>query len=132
VVSISAQVHRTLQDCGINVDPFFDINFCSELDFELDFSLYEVFNYLVESQSGYDRRKLKGYKAFDEYRLYADGHIANLEVNRMTPEKIVFWALVKPTQKDLTYLRKDGYKLWIVIESSTGSVSAAYCQCIGG
>jgi len=125
-------VHNKLADLGIDNDPIQDSGFCNEIDFDLDFSLFDVFNYLVDSCSDYDRRKLKGYKAFDEYRLYADGYVTQLELKRVDTQQVVFRAAVKPTQKDRTHLKTTEYKLWLVIDATKGCVSAAFCQCIGG
>jgi len=91
-----------------------------------------VFNYLVYCHSDYDRHKLKSYKAFEEYRLYADGYVSQLELKRVDLQQVVFRANVKPTQKERTHLKTDAYHLWIVVDATKGIVSAAYCQCIGG
>jgi hypothetical protein len=130
--TVSDRVHHKLSELGIDIDPLVDKDFSSELDFELDFSLYDVFNYLVYSQCDYDRQKLKSYKAFDEYRLYADGYVTRLELKRVDLQQVVFRAAIKPTQKDKTQLKTDAYRLWVVVDSTKGLVSAAYCQCTGG
>ena len=51
-----------------------------------DFGLYDIFNYLVCNRADYDRKKLKAYKSFEDYRLFADGHIENLQYSPVSPK----------------------------------------------
>ena len=44
----------------------------------------------------------------------------------------LFRSKVKPTQKDKTYLNKDFYDLWIVLDKEDCYVITADCECKGG
>jgi hypothetical protein len=97
-------------------------------------TLYDVFNYLITSRSDYDRKKLKAYKSCEDYRLYFDGHIEDLEYNGLSKEDLLcfFRAKVKPTQRDKTYLNESCYRLWLCVGKQHGNVKSAYCTCIWG
>ncbi|XP_069110803.1 uncharacterized protein [Argopecten irradians] len=115
-------------------DPFVLDNYTSDLSYIPNISLYDVFNYLINKISTYDKRKLKAYKSCDEYRLYFDGHVQDLQFSEVRPSSDVcaFRATVKPTQKDVTYLSKSAYDVWIVCGKDIGDIKMAYCTCIGG
>lgn len=63
------------------------------------FGLIDVFNYMIFNKSDYDGKKLKGYKSFEDYRLFYDGHVESLEYNHIADNSAVcvFRAKVKPT-----------------------------------
>ena len=71
--------HRTLADklkqLGITDSPWLLSGFSSDLSNIPDFGLYDIFNYLLCSRADYDRRKLKAFKSFEDYRLFYDGHV---------------------------------------------------------
>ena len=61
-----------LQAAGCDFsDPFQLSGFSSDFSDIPDFGLYDVFNYLICYRADYDRRKLRAYKSFDDYRLLA-------------------------------------------------------------
>ena len=99
-----------------------------------DFGLYDIFNYLIVNRTDYDRKKLKAYKSFEDYRLFADGNVEQMKFNEVSEASsvCVFLAQVKPTQKDKTYLNKQTYLAWIVMKKCNGQVEVAYCECPGG
>ena len=98
-----------------------------------EFGLIDIFNYLIFNRSDYDGKKLKGYKSYDDYRLFYDGSVQSLEFNSLENHKnCLFRSKVKPTQKDKTYLNKDFYDLWIVLDKEDGYVITAHCECKGG
>lgn len=98
------------------------------------FGLIDVFNYIIFNKSDYDGKKLKGYKSFEDYRLFYDGHVESLEYNHIADNSAVcvFRAKVKPTQRDKTYLNKTFYDLWFVLDKEDGFVVTGHCECIGG
>jgi hypothetical protein len=120
-------------DCG---NPFSleDSLFSTDLSESPDFGLYDIFNYLLYSRTDYDRKKLKAYKSFEDYRLFYDGNVENLEFCKSiaNSDMCLFRAAVKPTQRDQTYLKKHTYRLWFLLSKSSGSIALAYCECPGG
>ncbi|XP_067686978.1 uncharacterized protein [Haliotis asinina] len=80
----------------------------------------------------YDRGKLRAYKSFQDYRLYADGHVNSVEYVDTTDTVVIFKASVKPTQRDKTYLKSEFYNLWIAVDKMNVDIKTAYCQCPGG
>ena len=116
-----------------DIDPLTMDGFSSELSRIPNLTLYDVFNYLITSRADYDRRKLKAYKSCDDYRLFYDGHVENLQYNSLGDNQYgLFRAKVKPTQREKTYLNKTHYDLWLSIGKKNGDVRSAYCTCIGG
>ena len=75
-------------------------------------SIYDVFNYLITSRSDYDKKKMKAFKSCEDYRLFFDGHVKNLEYNCLSEDDPLcfFRAKVKPTQRDKTYLNENFYE----------------------
>lgn len=98
------------------------------------FGLIDIFNYMIFNKSDYDGKKLKGYKSFENYRLFYDGNVESLEYNHIADNSdvCVFRAKVKPTQRDKTYLNKTFYDLWIVLDKEDGFVVTGHCECIEG
>lgn len=114
-------------------NPFTAPGYSSDFTNIPDFSLYDLFNYLINSKADYDKKKLKAYKSCDDYRLFIDGHIEELLFNELQSHPIcLFKAKCKPTQREVTYLGKKYYDLWILIEKEHGEVKVAYCTCTGG
>ena len=46
-----------------------------------EFGLIDIFNYMIFSKADFDCRKLKGYKSFEDYRLFYDGSVESLDFN---------------------------------------------------
>ena len=114
-------------------DPFTLQTFSKDLSSIPSFSLFDLFNYLINKTTNCDRRKLKAYKSCEDYRLYFDGHVESLEYTEVPMhDVIIFRAKVKPTQKDKTYLNKTTYDLWVVMGKKNADIKMAYCTCIGG
>ncbi|XP_060084278.1 uncharacterized protein LOC132563554 [Ylistrum balloti] len=114
-------------------NPFTAPGYTSDFSNIPDFSLYDLFNYLINSKADYDKKKLKAYKSCDDYRLFIDGHIEELLFNELKSYPVcLFKAKCKPTQREVTYLNKKHYDLWILIEKEHSEVKAAYCTCTGG
>ncbi|XP_056005447.1 uncharacterized protein LOC125652255 [Ostrea edulis] len=132
-ISSTNDVIRKLDALGCK-DPLTMDGFSNTLSDIPNITLYDVFNYLITSRSDYDRKKLKAYKSCEDYRLYFDGHVDDLEYHGLSKEEplCLFRAKVKPTQRDKTYLNESYYKLWICIGKQHGNVRSAYCTCIGG
>lgn len=80
------------------------------------------------------KKKLKGYKSFEDYKLFYDGHVESLLFNTVSEgsDVCLFKASVKPTQRDKTYLQKDTYDLWFALDKEDGYVISGHCECIGG
>nr|XP_034325261.1 uncharacterized protein LOC105329320 isoform X3 [Crassostrea gigas] len=115
-------------------DPFVDENFTNDFsEVPTNFTLFDIFNYLLHKTSDYDKKKLRAYKSCEDYRLFIDGHVESLTFNKCGDAEVcLFRAKVKPTQKDKTYCCTKFYQLWFAIKKSTGEVTSAYCTCIGG
>lgn len=95
--------------------------------------LYNIFNYLLYSRADYDQRKLQAYKSAEDYRLCVDGHVLQvLTYDNGDSDIVSILSHVKPTQKDLTYLKKNFYTLWILVKKQDGIIKLAYCECKGG
>ena len=133
-ISSSDDLARKLKILGLKgEDPLNMDGFSSRLSDIPNVTLYDFFNYLITSRADYDRRKLKAYKSCDDYRLFYDGHVENLEFNGLGDSPLcLFRAKVKPTQGDKTYQNKSHYSLWLCIGKKNGDVRSAYCTCIGG
>jgi hypothetical protein len=115
-------------------DPFVDKNFTDDFsEIPANFTLFDIFNYLLHKSSDYDKRKLRAYKSCEDYRLFVDGHVESLTFNGCGNAEIcLFRAKVKPTQRETTYMSTKFYQLWFAIRKATGEVTSAYCTCIGG
>lgn len=132
----------SVQDCVIkklilaglqNHKPLEHPGYTSDFTNIPQFGLIDIFNYLIFNRSDYDGKKLKGYKSYDDYRLFYDGNVEVLEFNDLGDHRnCLFRAKVKPTQKDKTFLNKDFYELWIVLDKEDGYVITAHCECKGG
>ncbi|XP_046567599.1 uncharacterized protein LOC124275939 [Haliotis rubra] len=123
---------QTLSHLNINCDPFLLQGYSNNLSQCLEIGIYDVFNYLVSFRPDYDRRKLRAYKSFQDYRLFADGHVNSVEYADATDTIGIFKASVKPTQRDKTYLKSEFYNPWIAVEKNNVDIKSAYCQCPGG
>ncbi|XP_067652387.1 uncharacterized protein [Haliotis asinina] len=123
---------QTLSHLNINSDPFLIPGYSNNLSQSPEIGIYDVFNYLVSFRPDYDRRKLRAYKSFQDYRLYADGHVNSVEYVDATDTVGIFKASVKPTQRDKTYLKSEFYNLWIAVDKMNVDIKTAYCQCPGG
>ena len=132
VGSAFQSVSDKLKSLGID-DPWSLQGFSQDLSDIPDFGLYDIFNYMLCSRADYDRRKLKAYKSFEDYRLHCDGHVELLEYSPNDDSSFcIFRSKVKPTQKAKTYLKTEVYKVWFLLDKLTGEVRLAYCQCQGG
>ena len=114
-------------------DPFSLSGYSDDLTSIPCVSIYDIFNFLIARRSDYDRRKIKAYKSYEDYRLFNDGHVETVTFNPLTLDNkyCVFKCSVKPTQKEMSYLNKSHYDLWIIMEK-TGEIVLAFCQCPGG
>lgn len=127
------QLKQKLSSLPIS-DPFVDKNFTNDFsEVPTNFTLFDIFKYLLHKTSDYDKKKLRAYKSCEDYRLFIDGHVESLTFNKCGDAEVcLFRAKVKPTQKDKTYCCTKFYQLWFAIKKSTGEVTSAYCTCIGG
>ncbi|KAK3083939.1 hypothetical protein FSP39_005662 [Pinctada imbricata] len=105
-------------------DPFVEEGFTDDFsDIPNNFTLLDIFNYLLYRTSDYDKKKLKAYKSCEDYRLFVDGHVESLLFNSCGDSELcVFRAKVKPTQRDKTYLNTKFYHL---MDGACRHVSAA-------
>lgn len=96
------------------------------------FGLIDVFKYMIFNKSDYDGKKLKGYKSFEDYRLFYDGYVESVEYNHIADNSVVcvFRANVKPSQRDKTYLNKTFYDVQFVLGKEDGFVVTGHCECI--
>lgn len=132
-VDAKVTIDDKLKAVGLQDSPWSMNDFSSDLSDIPDFGLYDIFNYLLCSRADYDRRKLKAYKSFEDYRLYYDGHVELLEYKNLTDKSLcIFRSRVRPTQKAKTFLKKDLYDVWFLIDAKHGEVKLAYCECPGG
>ena len=132
--SIQDCVSKKLARVGLpGCKPFELDGFTKDFSDIPDFGLIDIFNYLIFSHSEYDEKKLKGYKSYEDYILFYDGHVETLKYNSLGDhENCLFRAKVKPTQRDKTFLNKPFYDLWIVLNKEDGYVLTAHCECKGG
>ena len=133
--SVYNDIQSKLKKAGLsNENPLNIDGYTSDLSHIPDFGLIDVFNYLIFNKSDYDGRKLKGYKSFEDYRLFYDGHVESLLFNPLQDKDnaCLFKAQVKPTQRDKTYLNKDNYSLWFALDKEGGDVITGHCECFGG
>lgn len=92
--------------------------------------LYDIFNYFISKRTDFDRKSTKAYKSFEDYRLFYDGHVAELKCCK-TGIYCCYFARVRPTERQKTYLQTDSYKLWVIADED-GDIVLAFCQCPGG
>ena len=131
-ISPSNDVIRKLESLGCS-DLFTMNGFSRNLSDIPNITLYDVFNYLITSRSDYDKKKLKAFKSCEDYRLFFDGHVEDLEYNCLSVDDPLcfFRTKVKPTQRDKTYLSENFYKSWLCIGKKHADVRSAYCTCVG-
>ncbi len=123
---------QALSHLNINSDPFLFQGYSNNSSQCPEIGLYDVFNYLVSFRPDYDRRKLRAYKSFQDYRLFADGHVNSVEYVDATDNIGIFKASVRPMQRDKTHLNSEFYSLWIAVDKMNVDIKSAYCQCPGG
>ncbi|XP_046583940.1 uncharacterized protein LOC124291076 [Haliotis rubra] len=125
---------QCLTDLHCDFDDPFALTYTSDFSLIPDFGLYDIFNYLLFHRSDYDRRKLKAFKSFEDYRLFYDGHVLDLQYCDISAASnlCAFKSKVKPTQKDSSYLGKPTYDMWFLMEKSTAGIKLAFCECPGG
>lgn len=125
------KVERKLQKIGLYSNPL-DLKFSKVVASNTPaFGLYDIFNYLLYSRTDYDNRKLKAYKSFNDYQLFQDGHVRNLELHVTRNCFHVFKASVLPTCKTKTFLNLPTYTCWFILNHQ-GDVYTAFCECMGG
>jgi hypothetical protein len=67
------------------------------------FGLYDIFNYLINHLSDYDKQGLAVYKPFDEYRPFQDSYVESLSTETMVNERVhLYMAKVKQAMKEKT------------------------------
>ena len=67
------------------------------------FGLYDIFNYLINHLSDYDKQGLAVYKSFDEYRPFQDSYVESLSTETMVNETVhLYMAKVKQAMKEKT------------------------------
>ena len=123
--SVLSDIKGKLRKAGLpDKNPLEIEGYTTDFMYIPEFGLIDVFNYLI-FKSDYDGKKLKGYKSFEDYRLFYDGHVETLQYNGIsdTSEVCLFKAEVKPTQRDKSYLNKNFYDLWFVLDKREGSVT---------
>lgn len=104
--SIQGCVDKKLARVGLTgCNPLTIEGFIKDFSDVPDFGLIDIFNYMIFSKSDYDEKKLKGYKSFEDYRLFYDGCVEILEFNPLVDKPVcLFRAKVKPTQPRKTGL----------------------------
>ena len=124
-------IKRKLISIGIFCDPL-SLKFSSKFspDDSPPFGLIDIFNYLIFSRADYDRKKLKAYKSFNDYKLFEDGHVQSLSLHK-AKHHFVYRADVLPTCKKSTFLQTSTYSCWFVLNEE-GDVYTAFCECMGG
>lgn len=133
--SVLADIKRKVSKARLpDINPLDLKGYTSDFTYIPEFGLIDIFNYLIFNKSEYDGKKLKAYKSFEDYRLFYDGHVQSLQFNPVSDSSdvCVFKAEVKPTQRDKTYMNKDVYSLWFVMDKDDGCVITGHCECIGG
>ncbi|XP_070545636.1 uncharacterized protein [Ptychodera flava] len=128
-------VSKRLADLGCSFDNPLNLpGYSTDFSAIPDFGLCDVFNYLICHRSDYDRKKLRAYKSYEDFRLCYDGHVFDLQYTQISEASTfgAFKAQVKPTQKDKTYLSKSTYTLWFLMDKAHSEIMAAYCECPGG
>lgn len=114
-------------------DPLNIDGFTSDLSELPPVGLYDIFNYLLETRTDYDDKKLKAYKSADDFRLFKDGAVEDLAYSVNGDHELgIVKAKVKPTQKKKTYLNESTYSVWLAVKKDAGTVVAARCVCPGG
>lgn len=131
-----AGVKLKWEAAGCKKDPF-TLSYTDDVSDSPNFSLLDLFNYLICSRADYDRRALAAYKSFDDFRLYFDGHVKSLQFCSLSSEESLqplcaYKAEVQPAQRDKTFLKKPFYSLWILMDKDAAEVRAAHCECLGG
>ena len=124
------KITKKLGKIGIFKDPT-EMNFANVTMSNVPrFGMMDIFNYLLFHRADYDQRKLQAYKSFNDYQLFAEGHVRELAVTNKN-NHYIFRAYVVPTCKVTTYLKTSTYACWFIL-NSVGDVYTAYCQCMGG
>ncbi|XP_033727533.1 uncharacterized protein LOC117316860 [Pecten maximus] len=130
---ISPKESVSLEELGITEDPLRMTGFSSDLSKIPNFTLFDVFNHILCSRADYDKRQLKTYKSCDDYRLFYDGHVDNLEFNPLGNSRYsLFRAKVRSTQTRTQTVSVVVYDVWICLGKKHGDVAVAYCTCTGG
>ena len=82
------------------------------------FGLYDIFNYLIDHATEYDKQGLAAYKSYEDYRLFEDGYVESLEKATLLDCGLhLYVGKVLPTMRGKTDDGKDWYELWSILES---------------
>ena len=123
---------KKLTDLNLT-NPFNVDGFTNDLSELSPIGLYDIFNYLLETRTDYDGKKLKAFKSADDFRLFQDGAVEDLVYSKNGDHELgIVKAKVIPTQKKKTYLQETTYSVWLAIKKEAGTVVIARCVCAGG
>ena len=94
--SIQNKLSRVgLPDCN----PLTVEGYTSEFSEIPEFGLIDIFNYMIFSKADFDGRKLKGYKSYEDYRLFYDGSVESLEFNPLKDNQNCFVPKSNPLKR---------------------------------
>lgn len=130
-VDVTGQVRSSLQTLNFPVADPFTLKFSEDFSAAPTIGLLDIFNYLIESRTDFDKKSTKAYKSYEDYRLFHDGHVLELKFWTDNEKFCCYESRVKPTQRQKTYILTDSYKLWIIADLD-GDIHLAYCQCPAG
>ena len=127
---IFGKVRKNLEQLNFSVTDPFSLSFSDDLKQSSKVGLYDIFNYFISKRTDFDRKSTKAYKGFEDYPLFYDGHVVELKCCK-TGIYCCYFARVRPTQRQKTYLQTDSYKQWVIADED-GDIVLAFCQCPGG
>ncbi|KAK7110990.1 hypothetical protein V1264_014778 [Littorina saxatilis] len=78
-VDVASQVKSSLQGLNFPVLGPFTLPFSDDFSLTPMIGLIDVFNYLIDSRTDFDKKATKAYKSYEDYRLFHDGHVLELK-----------------------------------------------------
>ncbi|XP_041354900.1 uncharacterized protein LOC121372566 isoform X1 [Gigantopelta aegis] len=93
-------------------------------------SFGDVYLYLIDTPSIYNKDSMKAYKSLEAYKYVVSGHV-QVVLSNPVDDKCPFMAMkakVTPSQR----ARDKPHEPWVYLEKNSGTVYCAHCTCMAG
>ena len=110
-------------------DPYALTGWTDEMKNWPDLSFGDIYIYVIETPSIYDKKSMKAYKSLDAYNYFASGHVKTV------------WQHVISEDSPFTFLKSEvipsqrineKQNPWVCLLKANGEVQTAHCDCMAG
>ena len=96
-----------------------------------EFTIPDLYTYLVGSKEEYTTEKLKSFKGLQGYKRFAEGHVQECSMYKVKGMERCFTHFkVLPTERSKTHTNKATYDGFAILENSW-AVKSGFCPCKG-